>query len=353
MNFTRQNESFRPNKSFGQVGLARLNFPARLSGWGLKFLNKYYRITYKFILGFLTILLLGQKVLGFYLSDVESKYSDVDKFDKYYPSIIYFTDREVVEGYPDGNFASSKEVNRVEALKMILLASNFEIVKNEAASKDLKYQDINAEEWYFPFLSQATDFGIIEGYPNGNFYPEKTINLAEALKMIFYANNLSHLPQPKTDPAVDIPKNEWYADEVYYSIERDIIWPSSSWEIYPAKNLSRGELLDLLYKFLLKDNQDEITYTGKATYYSDIFNGKGTASGEVFNQELYTAAHRFFDFGTILTVVNLENGATVEVKVNDRGPYTEGYSLDLSSSAFEAISPLSRGVIDIFYFMSE
>jgi rare lipoprotein A len=312
-----------------------------------------FNIIYKYIFVALAVVLVAQVSFSFYLADVELKYSDVDEFDKFFPSIVYFTERGVVDGYPDGHFGSGEEVNRVEALKMILLASGLEILEEKPASEDLQYKDIDVEQWYAPFVFQATELGIIEGYPDGNFYPDNTVNLAEAVKMIFYANDLANLPKPRENPADDVPKDEWYADEFYYAIARDVVWPSIEWKVYPDKNLTRGEVLELLYKFLLRDEEKEITYTGKATYYADYFNGKSTASGAVFDQELYTAAHRFFDFGTILTVVNLENGATVEVTVNDRGPYVDGYSLDLTSTAFETISPLSRGVIDIFYFVSE
>lgn len=77
---------------------------------------------------------------------------------------------------------------------------------------------------------------------------------------------------------------------------------------------------------------------GVATYYHNKFNGRKTASGEVFNNNKLTAAHRTYPFGTILKVTNPINGKSVVVKVNDRGPFTKGKDLDLSRKAFMQIT---------------
>ena len=77
---------------------------------------------------------------------------------------------------------------------------------------------------------------------------------------------------------------------------------------------------------------------GVASYYHDKFNGRKTASGEVFSNNKLTAAHRTYPFGTTLRVINPINGKSVVVKVNDRGPFTKGKDLDLSRKAFMQIT---------------
>jgi rare lipoprotein A len=74
-----------------------------------------------------------------------------------------------------------------------------------------------------------------------------------------------------------------------------------------------------------------------ATWYGDEFRGSRTASGEVFNPEGLTAAHKSLPFGTCLVVGNPRTQKTVIVRVNDRGPFTEGMSLDLSAGAARVI----------------
>ena len=73
--------------------------------------------------------------------------------------------------------------------------------------------------------------------------------------------------------------------------------------------------------------------TGKASWYGPGFHGKKTASGERFNQQALTAAHRSLPLGTRARVTNLKNGKVVLVKINDRGPYHGGRVIDLSRAA--------------------
>lgn len=86
---------------------------------------------------------------------------------------------------------------------------------------------------------------------------------------------------------------------------------------------------------------------GYASYYGDEFHGRVTSSGEIFDQTLLTAAHRTLPFGTIVRVVNLRNNRAVIVKVNDRGPFVEGRSIDLSRAAAEKIDMLREGVAHV------
>ena len=76
---------------------------------------------------------------------------------------------------------------------------------------------------------------------------------------------------------------------------------------------------------------------GLASWYGPGFNGHRTASGERFNTGAFTAAHRFFPFGTRVLVTNRRNGRSVEVRINDRGPFAPGRVIDLSYAASRAI----------------
>jgi rare lipoprotein A len=74
-----------------------------------------------------------------------------------------------------------------------------------------------------------------------------------------------------------------------------------------------------------------------AAWYGNELRGHRTASGEMFDPEGLTAAHRSLPFGTCLVVGNPKTGQTIAVRVNDRGPFAAGLTLDLSSGAAEAI----------------
>ncbi len=83
--------------------------------------------------------------------------------------------------------------------------------------------------------------------------------------------------------------------------------------------------------------------TGTASYYGARHHGKKTASGEPFNQNALTAAHRRLPFGTQVKVTNLDNDKSVVVRINDRGPHTRGRLIDLSRKAAEQLGMLSSG----------
>lgn len=75
-----------------------------------------------------------------------------------------------------------------------------------------------------------------------------------------------------------------------------------------------------------------------ASYYSDKFNGRKTASGSRFNNSKYTAAHKKLPFGTRVKVTNEANGKFVIVKITDRGPFVKTREIDLSKRAFMDIT---------------
>ncbi|MFA0508544.1 MULTISPECIES: septal ring lytic transglycosylase RlpA family protein [unclassified Vibrio] len=86
---------------------------------------------------------------------------------------------------------------------------------------------------------------------------------------------------------------------------------------------------------------------GVASWYGDKFHGKLTASGETYNKNAYTAAHKTLPFGTIVRVTNTANNKSVDVKINDRGPYVKGRVIDLSHKAFSQIGDVKKGVVKV------
>jgi len=77
---------------------------------------------------------------------------------------------------------------------------------------------------------------------------------------------------------------------------------------------------------------------GIASWYGHPFHGRPTASGEIYDMEKMTAAHRTFALGTVVHVENLTNKQTVQVRINDRGPFVQERIIDLSHAAARAIS---------------
>lgn len=82
---------------------------------------------------------------------------------------------------------------------------------------------------------------------------------------------------------------------------------------------------------------------GEASWYGPGFHGRQTASGEIYDMEAMTAAHRALPFGSWVRVVNLDNGLEARVRINDRGPFARGRVLDLSRAAARKLDMLGPG----------
>jgi rare lipoprotein A (peptidoglycan hydrolase) len=86
---------------------------------------------------------------------------------------------------------------------------------------------------------------------------------------------------------------------------------------------------------------------GTASWYGPKFHGKKTASGEIYDQNKLTAAHKTVPLGSKARVTNLDNGNTVEVEINDRGPFIEGRIIDLSRAAARALGFVESGTAPV------
>ena len=93
------------------------------------------------------------------------------------------------------------------------------------------------------------------------------------------------------------------------------------------------------------DTVPEWVQQGRVSWYGPGFHGRRTANGEVFDTHELTMAHRSLPMGTSVRVTNLENGRSVVLRVNDRGPYVRGRVADLSHAAAERLGFVDEGVV--------
>ena len=131
-------------------------------------------------------------------------------------------------------------------------------------------------------------------------------------------------PRDKADVAAyystryDIPPDQWkWKESTSYKIAGVTYYPLADAEGYEEK--------------------------GTASWYGPDFNTKPTANGEIYNQDAMTAAHRTLPFNTLVLVENLDNGRSVVVRVNDRGPYAKDRIIDLSKRAATEIGMVGTG----------
>ena len=95
------------------------------------------------------------------------------------------------------------------------------------------------------------------------------------------------------------------------------------------------------------EEEKTLYQTGVASFYGGKWHGKRTANGEIFDTYSLTAAHKTLPFNTKVKVTNLNNGKSVIVRINNRGPYSKGRVIDLSTAAFSAIENTSKGITKV------
>ena len=270
-------------------------------------------------------------------------FSDITSNHPNFEAIEYLQENGIIDGYEDHTFRPNQTVNRVEALKIILLGSKIpvpEIQKQEI------FPDVVHGTWYAKYARKAKQLNIVNGDSDtGLFRPGDTINLAEILKIIIKTNNIE-TSSPSNNPYWDIDKNSWFASYFHHARISGLLDQNSNQNIDPGMNVSRSMLAELMYR---NATTPKGYIKGKASFYAGMFHGRTTANGETYDASEFTAAHRTMNFGTWLKVVNLENNQSTYVRINDRGPYadTDNRIIDLSKAAFETISPISRGVINV------
>ncbi|MGE5479985.1 MAG: septal ring lytic transglycosylase RlpA family protein [Chloroflexota bacterium] len=100
-------------------------------------------------------------------------------------------------------------------------------------------------------------------------------------------------------------------------------------------------------------NYNTSKITGKASYYANYFHRRRTANGELYDKEIYSAAHRSLPFGSIVKVTNINSDRAILVRINDRGPFTKRKVVDLSLAAAKAIGAMGNPQVKLEYFASK
>lgn len=274
-------------------------------------------------------------------NSTQAGFTDVNPDHPYYEAISALQKNGVLEGYADGTYRPNDPIDRASALKIILEGSHISI---ENDGSQAPFIDVTGGLWYTKYVNQAKTLGIVSGDSDtGLFRPGDPVILAENLKILLEANHRT-LGAGKSSPYLDIPAGLWFTPYFEYAKKLGLFPQAEGGNVDPAQRVTRGMMADLMYQLTFKpDGYEE----GKATYYGMNAHGDGTASGERFDAYAMTAAHLTLPFGTMVKVTNLANGKEVTVKINDRGPYGDGRIIDLSQAAFEAIAPLSNGVIRV------
>jgi len=163
-----------------------------------------------------------------------SVFSDVWFGNLYQEAIESLHERQVVEGYEDGSYKPLLPINRAEFLKILLEARYHEEAR--IYSEPSSYSDVDHQAWYAPYIYAATNKGIVQGYPNGEFRPANPISYVEALKVIIetYQVPIRRL----------VHDGQWYEEYLQTALEHNLLHLITVRALDGF--LSRGEMAQLI-----------------------------------------------------------------------------------------------------------
>ncbi len=271
-----------------------------------------------------------------------SPFSDISPSDKNYKAVNYLFQKGVIWWYADWSYKPNRDVNRVEALKILLLWAQIPVNESHFA---LNFKDTDSNSWYAKYLSVGQNLWIIKWYSDWLFKPDNTVNLAESLKMLLKTNNVSFEETVNQSPFLDVPKDAWFAAYMQYAKVNWILDYPSNWLVYPWKKMNRAEFAQIIYKFA--KNQEKKSNNELADMYPNDFEWKKTTSWEQYSNNKLTASHRSFPIGSRVKVMNTDNLKSVLVVINDNNLDNPDREIRLSKKAFYSISDMEAVLIPI------
>jgi hypothetical protein len=164
-------------------------------------------------------------------------FKDVLKDSPNCAALTYVKDQGIFTGYPDGTFKPDQVINRAETVKV--MTEGFDLNMLADPSDKLGFSDVILHEWYMPYLATAKAGNIIQGYPNGTFKPEQTVNYVELIKMFFETADVT-LPASSSSDA-------WYQKYLNYAVANNYL-------TYPdlTAGMKRSDVAMLFYQFSQK-----------------------------------------------------------------------------------------------------
>lgn len=202
-------------------------------------------IMYRFAFGVLSLVtLIGVSTTSAAFSDVPSNSSEAD-------AVQYLESEGIIKGYDDGTFRPVADINRAEFTKIVIGGvydqKQIDVCIATSSTTEIFPDVDNSDDWFAPYVCMAHRHGIVSGYPNGLFGPERTINFAEAAKILARSYNLTIQPQ-----------SLWYEGYVRALANVHAI-PMSVRTI--DEQTSRGDMAEMIYRL-----RDSITTKSSRTF---------------------------------------------------------------------------------------
>lgn len=273
-------------------------------------------------------------------------FEDVPENSKYFESVKNVAMKGLMSGTLTNSFRVNSFVTRAEVISAIAKAA-------ELKAKDTTtrlFRDIRKNNPLYAEITAAQEEGLLEVFPTKRkmFTPKAKVTGVQALNALYKAFDEEEFSGEVTlryEIDYDFPQDWAFTNDIRRAVKDGALLQKTDGSLFlePTQNLTRGDFASLLYRFT--ESRKEGTAFGLASWYGDGLSKRkinGARANELAANFL-TAANRDLPMGTIIKVTNQDNGKSVEVVVNDSGPYVAGRIIDLSRSAFAAIANVGAG----------
>ena len=226
-----------------------------------------------------------------------ASFSDVSSIHANKVAIDYLVKEGVFKGYEDGSFKPEKILNKAEALKIIIEGGK---LKTNDTIQSTSFRDITPSDWFAKYVEKAKELGIVSGNPDGTFTPGKTVTRAEFLKMLLKSNGFKADPWKNQAVFSDVPTDAWFNPYLNYAGSTGLLIKDAQNNLYPGKELSRGEVAEILYlltviirgkqdvQFLIAQSEAQMVQIESYMAGEDIIHAKRSAELAVdFTQQAY------------------------------------------------------------------
>lgn len=230
-------------------------------------------------------------VAGFFFSPalVHASFSDVSISDPHQTAIGYMQETGIISGYPDGTFRPDQTINRAEFTKIV---TGMLYTKNTIDScSTAHFSDSTQGAWYEPYVCTAQKEQLVNGYPDGSFRPDASINFAEAAKILVRGLHLPHVSD----------NGPWYQEYIKELADQKAI-PTSISAI--DQILKRGEFAEMAYRVRAGITDQPSRGYNDLTSVSQTNQIQTTQQSQSFHNALPSQNTSFTDSGTVLLLVD-------------------------------------------------
>lgn len=182
-----------------------------------------------------------------------ASFPDVGEDYKNYQAIEYLYGKQIIQGYPEGNFGPENLVNRAEAAKIILNAFGI----SHDGEYEEAFPDVEKGVWYFEYIMGGKAAGLINGYQDGTFKPGETVNLAETLKMVSVAAGVN-LPTDLQDVFyTDVKLDAWFAPYFLYARNHNVLLADDYGAVHPDQAMTRAAFAEVVYRLMIVKEKNQ------------------------------------------------------------------------------------------------